>query len=250
MTTKKKGKTKSAGKSDDAAEAEVVAALPDPRETVEPKPAVLQATLEALTAILGELEKPAEPQPGDLVTAVMHFVLGQGVACGIAEEATRRLDAEFVDRNELRVTEAYETEELLGDLGIPDLFERCRTVQQIVAQIYNDQNRIDLGALRGLSITERKGMLQRLPAIPPDAVAYLNQVLTFEEVLLSPRSASRSQQKLGLEGGPAEDFVQKARDLVQPFGHLPLSIGKKGSDPAQRPRCPSCLCSRIQPGKR
>ena len=248
--TKKKARTKDAAdsaSSDDAASSP--AKRVDPRLPVEPKPALLTQTLAELTVILAELEKPAEPQPGDLVSAALHQVLGAGVPCGIAQEALRRFELEFVDRNELRVTEAYETQELLADLGIPDLFERCRTVQQMTGQIYADQNRIDLGAIRALSITERKGMFQRLPAVPPDAIAYLNQILTFEEVLFAPRSAARSQARLGLEGGGAEDFVVKARDLFQPFGHFPLLIGKHGTDPSTHVLCPSCLLARISPGR-
>jgi hypothetical protein len=242
--TKKKPRTKGG---DDA---DAGAAAVDPREPVEPKPALLQTTLDACAAILASLEKPAEPQPGDLVAAVIHQVLGAGLPCWIPQEALRRFDLEFVDRNELRVTEAFETEELLADLGIPELFERCRSVQQLVSQIYGDQNRIELGALRTLSITERKGMFQRLPAIPSDAVAYLNQVLTFEDVLFAPRSAARSQAKLGLEGADGEAFVQKARELFGPYGHLPLLVGKHGNQGGEHVLCPSCLLARISAGRK
>lgn len=241
--TKKKTRSKGAGDAD--ATGAATSARVDPRAPVEPKPAVLQQTLEECARILAVLDKPAEPQPGDLVAAVIHQVLGAGVPCRVPQEALRRFEAEFVDRNELRVTEAYETEEMLADLDIPDLFDRCRTVQQIVTQVYGDQNRIDLAAIRTLSITERKGMFQRLPAIPPSAVAYLNQVLTFEDVLFAPRSAARSQGKLGLEGAAGEEFVQRARELFAPIGHLPLVVGKPGDAAAAHVLCPSCLLSRI-----
>ncbi|MGE0144642.1 MAG: hypothetical protein AB7I19_16640 [Planctomycetota bacterium] len=258
MTTKKKGGAKAedaaapgdsgrgGSKSGKGSESKPV----DPRAAVEPTASVLTATLANLSEILADLDRPAEPQALDLVSAAMHHVLGAMVPCRTAEIAIDRLDKEYVDRNELRVTEAFETAELLADLGIPDLFERCKVIQQMVSQIYNDQNRVDLASLRSLSITERKGMFQRLPAIPPATVAYLNQLLTFEEILLAPRSASRAQVRLGLEGAAADEFVQKARDLVQPFGHLPLLIGKPSADPAKRPLCPCCLLARIHPGKR
>lgn len=248
MTTKKKGSSKrSAGKATSKAGAKASPAAPvDPRASVQPTAALLEQTLAELTAILAELPVPAEPQPGDLVNAAMHRVLGEGLTCSMAEVAVQRLDAEFVDRNELRVTEAFETEEMLEPLAIPELFDRCQTLQLMVGQIYNDQNRIDLSALRTLTITERKGMFQRLPAMPPGVIAYLNQILTFEDVVFAPRSAARSQARLGLEGAAAEEFVAKARELFQPFGHFPLAVGAPGTDPAKRPLCPTCLLARIQ----
>jgi hypothetical protein len=78
--------------------------------------------------------------------AALYFA--DGLPCGYGQEARRRIAEGFVDRNEFRVTEAFEVEDLLRDLPIPNLFDRCLAVRDSIAQIYNDQNGVNLGFLR------------------------------------------------------------------------------------------------------
>jgi len=110
----------------------------DPRATLPITPKNLADTLADLEAVLAKLAPPPEPTLADLVDALIHIVFAADLPCGIGQEALRRIEDEFVDRNEFRVTEAFEVEQMLSDLDIPDLFERCRTVQQAVNQIYNN----------------------------------------------------------------------------------------------------------------
>lgn len=247
MTTKKKPKT---GNTPEAP--------PDPREPLPPTPANLDATLKQLKAVLGDIAPPpadAEPKPQlDLVDAMVHIHFADGVQCGYGQEARRRIADGFVDRNEFRVTEAFEVEDLLRDLPIPALFERCLAVRDSVAQVYNDQNGVNLAFLREAGISDRNTFFQRVPALQPHVVSFLLNLLTFEEVCFSDKSTLRAQQRLGFEGAPAGKFLDEIRALLKPYGYLPLDVGPHL--PGRKvnlahPLSPACLLVRLAPaGKR
>ncbi len=254
VVTKKKtaraGTRKSSRK--ESAKAAVPARPVDPREPIEPTAANLEATVAALEAVVAKLSPPAEPTSGDLVDVMLHSMFGHELPCGVAQEAVRRIDGEFVDRNEYRVTEAFEVEDLLADLGLPDLFDRCQSAQQAIAQVYNDQNGVDLQYLREATVSERKNFFQRVPAIPTHTMRYLSHFLSLEEVAFSPRSTQRVQQRLGLDpkAGEVERFVERVRVILAPFGHLPIHVGPDPADgkPILEPvLCPSCLLVRLGP---
>jgi hypothetical protein len=224
----------------------------DPRQPVVLTPKSFEAAVAGIEAIAATLEPPAEPVQGDLVDALIHYELSQGVPCGLGQEALRRIADEFVDRNEFRITEAYEVELLLEDLGIPDLFERCRTIQQAVNQIYGDQNKVSLDHLREAAVSERKSFFQRIPAISTGAGRFLADVLAWEEIAFSPRSTQRVQQRVGLEPkGPAEEaVVDRLRAALARFGHIPLRVGpdrKDGRPLLEPPLSPAWLLSRLAP---
>lgn len=244
MTTKKKSRS--------AAEP-VAKPAPDPREPLPQNAASWQATLAGLEIVLKDIPPPAEPKPNDLVEAMLHIHFADGLACGYGQEARRRITESFVDRNEFRVTEAFEVEELLSDLQIPNLFERCTWVRESVSQTYNDQNGVNLDFLRNLGVGDRSNFFQRSPALRPHVAAFLNNVLTIEELCFSDKSTSRVQQKLGLEpkDNEANQFVATLRTMLQPYGHLPLCVGKdlpSGKPNLAHVLSPASILVRLLPG--
>jgi hypothetical protein len=249
VTTKKKPKTANAPE-----------APPDPRQPLAPTAEHFDATLKALKAVLADVPPPPPPAEGqppaalDLVDAVLHMYFADGLPCGYGQEARRRIAEGFVDRNEFRVTEAFEVEDLLRDLPIPRLFDRCLAVRDSVAQIYNDQNGVQLGFLRDAGIGDRNTFFQRVPALQPHVVHFLTTVLNLEEVLFSDKSTVRAQQRLGWEGPAANKFVDEARALLKPYGYLSLDAGP--NLPGHKANLahelsPACLLMRLAPaGKR
>lgn len=229
---------------------------PDPREALPPTPPNLQATLAELEKVLAGLPPPAEPKQLDLVEAVLHIYFADGLPCGYGQEARRRIATGFVDRNEFRVTEAFEVEDLLRDLPIPNLFERCLHVRDSVAQIYGDQNGVNLGFLRDAGIGDRNMFFQRIPALQSHVATFLANLLTIEELVFSDKSTLRAQQRLGIDpkDGPANEFFAAARALLKPYGHLPIDVGP--DLPGRKPNLthvlsPACLLVRLAPaGKR
>jgi hypothetical protein len=257
VTTKKKPKTAAA---DDAP--------PDPREPLSPTAENLQLVLGQLKVVLRDLPPPAvsggeategapAPLPQlDLVDALLHFYFADGLPCGYGQEARRRIAESFVDRNEFRVTEAFEVEDMLRDLPIPGLFDRCLAVRDSVAQIYNDQNGVNLGFLREAGISDRNTFFQRVPAVQPHVVHFLGNLLTIEELCFSDKSTVRAQQRLGLEpkDAAAAKFLDEVRALLKPYGQLPLDVGPHLGN--RKPNLkhtlsPACLLVRLAPaGKR
>ena len=54
-------------------------------------------------------EKPVERLPQlDFIDALLHLSFSHGLPCGYGQEVRRRIEASYVDRNEFRVTEAFE----------------------------------------------------------------------------------------------------------------------------------------------
>ncbi len=250
VSTKKKPKT----------EAKVEAA-PDPRAPLAPTPTNLQLILTALEAVLADLPPPKveadQPLPPlDLVEAMLHIYFADGLPCGYGQEARRRIQESFVDRNEFRVTEAFEVEDLLRDLAIPNLFERCLAVRDSVAQIYNDQNGVNLGFLRDAGVGDRGTFFQRVPALQPHVATFLGNLLTVEELCFSDKSTLRAQQRLGLDpkDAAANKFLDRVRALLKPYGQLPLDVGPhlpSHKPNLSHPLSPACLLVRLAPaGKR
>jgi hypothetical protein len=245
VTTKKKSR----GASDSPAPV----AVPDPREALPQNAASWKSTLAQLEDVLKDIPAPAEPKPNELVEAMLHIHFADGLQCGFGQEARRRIAEHFVDRNEFRVTEAYEVEDLLRDLEIPNLFERCSWVREAVSQTYNDQNGVNLDFLRNLGVGDRANFFGRSPALRPQIAAFLNNVLTMEELCFSDKSTSRVQLKLGMD--PKDDeanrFVAHLRTLMQPYGHLPLCVGKdlpSGKPNLAHVLSPACILTRLLPG--
>ncbi|MBX3461981.1 MAG: hypothetical protein KF830_02335 [Planctomycetes bacterium] len=247
VSTKKKPKS----------EAKVEAA-PDPRAPLPPTAANLQATVAELEQVLADLPPPVlaadQPPPQlDLVEAMLHIYFADGLPCGYGQEARRRIGEGFVDRNEFRVTEAFEVEDLLRDLEIPHLFERCLAVRDSVAQVYNDQNGVNLGFLRDAGVGDRNTFFQRVPALQPHVVTFLGNLLTIEELCFSDKSTLRAQQRLGLDpkDAAANKFLDRVRALLKPYGHLPLDVG--AHLPSRKPNLahplsPACILVRLAPG--
>jgi len=276
VPTKKKTKTK-----------EQAEAPPDLREPLPPTPANLQRVLSELEQVLADVPipepvaveqpppppppppppgqppaPPAPPQPPpppimqlpqlDFIEAMLHIYFADGLPCGYGQEARRRIDEHFVDRNEFRVTEAFEVEDLLRDLEIPNLFDRCLAVRDSVAQIYNDQNGVNLGFLRDASISDRNMFFQRVPALQPHVVNFLVNLLTFEDLCFSEKSTLRAQQRLGFDPKDtnANKFVDQLRAKLKPYGSLPLSVGAdlaNGKPNLKHPLSPACVLLRLAP---
>ena len=228
----------------------------DPREHVPPKPAALKKTIAAIEQGLSAIEQPAEPVRSDLVDAMIHIQICDGYPCGLGQEALRRIESTFVDRNEFRVTEAFESAATFADFDLPDQFERCKAIQESIGQVYNDQNGVTLDFLREAAISERKNFFARVPAVSPYVARFICNYVDFEEILFSDRSTQRVQVRLGLD--PKAEHVANALDelrvLFGPYGHLPLEVGPGPTDrtPVLDPvLSPACLLIRLAPiGKR
>lgn len=230
-----------------------VAATADPRAHLEPTSQALESTLVELEAVVAKLTPPAEPKPTDLVEAMVHITMAAKGPCGWGQLARYRMRTQFVDRNEFRLTEAFEVETMLAEIAAPDLFERCDQLVQAVRQIYNEQNDVTLEFLREAQVSDRNAFLQRAVAIKPEVAKFLQHLLSFEELIFSDRSTQRVQQRLNLDCKlpHVEAFVGKVRELLRPFGGLPLDVGPDSDKIiTEPPLSPACLLIRLAPGSK
>jgi hypothetical protein len=234
----------------------VPAPPPPPPPVAPPAPAgegaVSVGVPAAQQAVAPKVPEPVWPPQLDLVEALLHIYFADGLPCGYGQEARRRIQDNFVDRNEFRVTEAFEVEDMLRDLQIPGLFDRCLAVRDSIAQIYNDQNGVNLGFLRDAGISDRNTFFQRVPAVQPHVVTFLTNMLTFEELCFSDKSTLRAQQRLGLDAKDAavNDFLNSLRAMLKPYGQLPLSVGPHLSSRKpnlQHVLSPACVLIRLAP---
>lgn len=203
--------------------------------------------------------KPAKPKEPivrlpqlDYIDALLHIYFSEGLPCGYGQEVRRRIEANFVDRNEFRVTEAFEVEEMLSDLEIPNLFDRCLAVRESIAQVYNDQNGVHLTFLRDATISDRNNFFQRVPAVRHHVQVFLTHMLAIEEVCFSEKSTARAQQRLALDPkSPAvAKFIDELRACLKPYGHVPVSIGSEGSNGKPNLKhtlSPACILARLAP---
>ena len=224
----------------------------DLRAHIEPTKAGFTAVIDGVRRVLPKIPKPEEPCEGDLVHAVIHLIMTDGLPCGIGQEVVRRVEEYHVDRNEFRVTEAYEVAEILVDLDLPKLFDRCLSMHDAIEQIYNDQNSVSLGYLREATVGERKSFFQRTPGIPVNVAKQLVYMILFEECLFSDRSTVRVQQRLGFDSNSSDvqSFFVELRDLVKDYGHLPLLVGPDSTNgkPTMSPvLSPGCMVLRLAP---
>jgi hypothetical protein len=209
-------------------------------------------------------EKPADVKPAkpkepilrlpqlDYIDALLHMYFSQGLPCGYGQEVRRRIEANFVDRNEFRVTEAFEVEEMLSDLEIPNLFDRCLAVRESIAQVYNDQNGVHLTFLRDATISDRNNFFQRVPAVQHHVQVFLTHMLAIEEMCFSEKSTVRAQQRLALDPkSPAvAKFIDELRACLKPYGHVPVLIGSEGSNGKPNLKhklSPACILARLAP---
>ena len=217
-TTKKKKKKK--------------VAPPDIRSALPPTSANLTAVLAAVRSSLQTVPVPQQSTPGSLVEAMLHITMAQGICCGIGQECRRRFIEGFVDRNEFRLTEGFEIENSVADLEIPQAFQRCLRARDSIAEVYNDQNQVDLEFLREASVTDRNMFFQRMPVLKPDVVHFLQGIMTFEEIIFSDKSTLRLQQRVGLDpkASTTHEFLGQLNQMIRPYGHLPLDVGPHTGD--------------------
>ncbi|GDY02622.1 hypothetical protein LBMAG49_19510 [Planctomycetota bacterium] len=229
-----------------------VAAPPDLREVLPQNAASWAAVLLEVRAVLADLAVPTEPKRADFIEAMLHIYFADHLPCGFGQEARRRILTTFVDRNEFRVTEAFEVEDMLSDLQIPNLFDRCLWVRESVAQVYNDQNGVKLDFLLDAGIGDRANFFTRTPALRPHAALFINNLLTMEELCFSDKSLARVQLRLGMDpkDAAANAFVSELRTIVKPYGHLPLEVGAhlgKGKPNLSHNLSPACCLVRLLP---
>lgn len=103
-----------------------------------------------------------------LVIAILSFDVSDEDVAG----AMRKLDAEFVDLNELRVATELEVQDLLG-VRFPRVEEKATLIRQTLGIIFEREAVLSLERLKTLKKAEVRAQLRSLPDLPPFVEAFV-----------------------------------------------------------------------------
>jgi len=165
-----------------------------------PKKVKPKDLVHTLIQYMGKVPRPpARKAPKTVVEVGIFaiFAIG-GNPSGACMEAVRRLLETFPDWNEFRISDAIEFHELLEDLGLKDLYDRCERVLDFINDVYQDQNQVDLEFLRDLPPEDRLQILDRYTSLGPPLAHFLALSLQGFEGVLFHYSLARVAQRVGL----------------------------------------------------
>jgi endonuclease III len=125
-----------------------------------------------LKSLLKKLVKDRPERPTmDPLVAVVRGTLAQDATDEQVDDAMRRIDAEFVDLNELRVATELEVAALVGDEH-PRIDEKTTELRAVLHDIFENEQVLKLDRVKELKKAEIRSFLKELELITPFAEAY------------------------------------------------------------------------------
>lgn len=182
------------------------------------------------------------PDSADPIRSLAAGILGTDGGPDRAERQLNKALSSVVDWNEIRVSNAQEVGELMGDTS-PDSLRRCQNLIDALQAIYDRENKVSLDRVKSLGRRESRQFLESLKGVDEYAVACVvlwsfgghaipvwNNILgSLREAELVHPSATRSEIQAFLERNiPAAD----ARAFVLKVGAL--ASGKRAGTTGKR----------------
>jgi hypothetical protein len=193
-----------------------------------PKKPTAKKVQEILVRFLGRSPTPPVKDKGfNLVEIGIFCIFAMGrTSAKDAAEATKRVVKAFPDWNEFRISDAFELVEILDDLKVESLFDRCEQVLEFVNEVYNDQNFVDLEYLRELPVEDRLALLGRFQSIPSSMTHYLALAIQDFDGFLFHYSWARVVQRVGIVGrsGSPRTLVASATQVFQGLDTVSLQV--------------------------
>ena len=189
------------------------------------------ALITKLQKVLKKHYKPASP-PADRTT-LEHLLFAcclENSSLEAAEEAFARLQENYFDWNEVRVTTVKELSEVLGSLQ--DVPEAATRLKKTLQSVFETHYSYDLEFLKKLNLGKAVKELEKLDGVDPFAIAYVTQsalgghaIPTGKGVLdafvvlgiISPAEASK-QRVPGLERAVAKSKGVEFGSLIHQLG--------------------------------
>ena len=116
------------------------------------------------------------PKDTDLLGMALYLLLRENWDYRKAGKATRLLQSEFVDWNELRVTTAGELRTILAPLGDRDVDVKIEKIRTLLLNLYQERNNVSMEFLREEDEEERTGFLGRMRVFSDEQVDILSQL--------------------------------------------------------------------------
>jgi len=127
----------------------------------------LRATLKKIAA----KDRPPRPTYEPLV-ALVRGALSEDADDAAVDAAMERVEAEFVDLNELRVATELEVVDLLGS-DFPGIEEKATLVRTVLHTIFDREHTMKLERLKEMKRAEARQYLRDLPMMTPFVEAYV-----------------------------------------------------------------------------
>jgi endonuclease III len=126
----------------------------------------------AYAKVKGSVSASEIPEQRDPVLCLALGVLGSDHGPDRAERQLNRAMSSVVDWNEIRVSNANEVADLVGDHSA-DSLRRCQHLIDALQAIYDRENKVSLDRLRSLGRREARHYLEGLKGVDEYAVAYV-----------------------------------------------------------------------------
>lgn len=108
----------------------------------------------------------------DPADAVVYAILGENMSGPAAESAIKRFAGYFIDLNDLRVSQATEIVEVLGENTRSTKNNIALTLTKALRAIFDEYNSVSLEALKKLGKRPAKQVLEKMDSISRFAVNY------------------------------------------------------------------------------
>jgi len=130
---------------------------------------------DALKSRFRKLVKDVKDEPRqsmDPLRALLVGILSFDVADEDVAEALKKLDAEFVDLNELRVATELEVQDLLG-VKFPRVEEKATLIRQTLGDVFERESVLSFERMKSLKKSEVRAHLRSFPDLPPFVEAFV-----------------------------------------------------------------------------
>ena len=139
------------------------------------KEAALEAVLQTLKKAYGGPDELDEARPLD---QLILLILSRSIPIAKARLVMRRLRAEYVDWNEVRVSGVYEIKRTLSPIGVRKSGQRAAEIRDLLGTVYNRFNKLSLDFLNSEE-PDRVRQRERFEAYLLDRSPALAQMLSF-----------------------------------------------------------------------
>ena len=159
-------------------------------------------------------------------------ILGGQTSERMARQALRRLQEEFVDFNEVRVTRPADLARTIQMVADPE--EKARRIVAVLQQLFAKNSRVDLDFLTSLPIPQARGVLEQLEGIDQRTVAGVVLLSLGGNALPAEAAVVRVAKRIGLvpRGLTPGEVQQLLEETVPPgekrnFHHLMCLHGER-----------------------
>jgi endonuclease III len=171
---------------------------------------LLATIFSALKRAYGELGEPPPARP--VLEEMVYAIIREDATRPDADRAFARLQSQFYDWNEVRVSAAHEVEEALA--GLPEPGQKAQRIIDLLQEVFESTYSFDLEALHKKGVKQAAKQIGRYQATSDYTVAWVTQRTLGGHALPLDEPCLRVSRWIGLIE-PNEDNVESARASLE-----------------------------------